>query len=258
MPEEKLATPNPSPLATIGSRDALTVRIAIIDSGINPQHPHVFGVAGGVGIAADLSDSPDYVDRLGHGTAVSAAIREKAPSAELYAVKVFDRALATSIDRLVAAIEWAADHRMHIVNLSLGTSKPEHADPLRAAVKRAAAAGSLIVAAGEHDGVRWLPGSLPGVVKAELDWECARHEVRPVAAADGTLVFRASGYPREIPGVPPEYNLKGLSFAVANVCGLLARWLEAQPDVLSYDDAVCGLAQLASHGSKGRGAQPQP
>jgi subtilisin family serine protease len=89
---------------------------------------------------------------------VSAASREKAPSAELYAVKAFDRVLSTSIDRL--AIDWAADHRKHIVNLSLGTSRPEHADPLRAAVKRAAAAGSLVVAAGENNGVRWLPGSL--------------------------------------------------------------------------------------------------
>ncbi len=223
----------------------MTIRIAIVDSGVNAAHPHVGDVAGGVGIDADLSESPDYVDRLGHGTAVTAAIREKAPSAQLYAVKVFDRVLSTSVERLVAAITWAAERRMHLVNLSLGTSQPEHADALLAAVKRAAEAGSLIVAAGEHHGVRWLPGSLPEVVKAELDWECARHEVRPVPAADGTLVFRASGYPREIPGVPPEYNVKGLSFAVANVCGVLARFLETQPDIVSYDDAVCGLAQLA-------------
>jgi hypothetical protein len=38
-------------------------------------------------------------------------------------------------------------------------------------------------------------------------------------------VFRAAGYPRPIPGVPPERNLKGLSFAVANVTGVVARLL---------------------------------
>jgi hypothetical protein len=36
------------------------------------------------------------------------------------------------------------------------------------------------------------------------------------------LSFVAPGFPRPIPGVPPDKNLKGLSFAVANVTGLLA------------------------------------
>ena len=49
----------------------------------------------------------DYLDRLGHGTAVIAAIREKAPDAEIFAVKVFDRSLSTSIAALVAAIDWS-------------------------------------------------------------------------------------------------------------------------------------------------------
>jgi hypothetical protein len=35
--------------------------------------------------------------------------------------------------------------------------------------------------------------------------------------------YRASGYPRPIPGVPPERNLSGISFAVANVTDWLAR-----------------------------------
>ena len=36
------------------------------------------------------------------------------------------------------------------------------------------------------------------------------------------MLFAASGYPRPIPGVPREKNLKGISFAVANVTGTLA------------------------------------
>ena len=40
-------------------------------------------------------------------------------------------------------------------------------------------------------------------------------------------VCRASGYARPVLGVPPEEKLKGLSFAVANVTGLLARELPA-------------------------------
>jgi hypothetical protein len=50
-----------------------------------------------------------------------------------------------------------------------------------------------------------------------------------VINADGRRVVAASGYPREIPGVPRELNLKGLSFAVANATGFAARALEARP-----------------------------
>ena len=38
-------------------------------------------------------------------------------------------------------------------------------------------------------------------------------------------VCGASGYARPMPGVSPERNLKGISFAVANTTGVLAREL---------------------------------
>jgi subtilisin family serine protease len=81
------------------------VRIAVIDSGVFATHPHVGGVAGGVAITLDGTEHGDFVDRLGHGTAVAAAIKEKAGDAEIYAVKVFDRTLSTSVATLVRAIE---------------------------------------------------------------------------------------------------------------------------------------------------------
>ena len=202
------------------------VRVAIIDSGVHASHPHVGGVGGGIagGIAIDDEghEHDDYLDRLGHGTAVAAAIREKAPDAELYAVRVFDRALSTSVATLVRAIDWAARSGMHVANLSLGTSKPEHEPILRDAVARATAAGLVIVSARDDEGVRWLPGSLPGVLPVQLDWTCPRDECCH-ADVDGVTVFRASGYPRPIPGVPADRNLHGISFAVANVTGFVAR-----------------------------------
>ena len=45
---------------------------------------------------------------------------------------------------------------------------------------------------------------------------------------DGEVRVKASGFPRPIPGVPPERNLKGLSFAVANATGLLALTLQGE------------------------------
>ena len=201
------------------------VRIAIIDSGVHADHPHVGGVAAGVAIDGHGNQHHDYVDRLGHGTAIAATILEKAPDAELFVVKVFDRALSTNIASLVDGIDWAVASGVHLVNLSLGTSREVHEAALSAAVARATARGAIIVATRTDGGVRWLPGSLPGVLPVEVDWALPRNRYR-AETIDGAAVFRASGFAREIPGVPPERNLHGVSFAVANMTGFAAQALE--------------------------------
>jgi hypothetical protein len=198
------------------------MKIAVIDSGVHASHPHVNGVAGGIAILADGREEPDYTDRLGHGTAVTAVIREKAPDAEVFAVKIFHESLAARIGPLMQAIEWSVRNGMDLINLSLGTSNAEHEDALRDVVARATARHCRVVAAGEDAGVRWLPGAIEGVIAVKLDWDCPRDECRTFTDADGRVIYRASGYPRPIPGVPVDRNLKGLSFAVANVSGLLA------------------------------------
>jgi subtilisin family serine protease len=198
------------------------VRIAVIDSGVHARHPHVNGVAGGVSILPDGREEPDFTDRLGHGTAVTAAIREKAPDAEIYAVRVFHDSLATRIESLVHALDWSARNGVHLINLSLGTDNPLHEAVLRESVDRLVGQGIELIAAYEDSGIRWLPGSIAGVIPVVLDWDCPRDEFRTSALPDGRTLYHASGFPRPIPGVSPERNLKGISFAVANVTGLLA------------------------------------
>ncbi len=209
-----------------------------MDSGVHAEHPHVDGVSGGVVIDASGVASGDYVDRLGHGTAVTAAIKEKAPAAELFAVKVFDLELSTSSAALGHAIDWSASQDARLVNLSLGTVNPAHEDALAAAVVRAQEGGALIVSAEGSEGKRWLPGSLPGVVGVRLDWHCPRDAVRISTPASGRPLFLASGYPRPIPGVPSNRNLQEISFAVANVTGILARLLEGTSTGLTVDAVV--------------------
>lgn len=182
------------------------MRIAVIDSGIHAGHPHVGPVAGAVHFTGD-----DAVDRLGHGTAVAAAIREKAPEAKLFAVKVFDRRLTVRIEAILRALAWCREERMDAINLSLGTANEEHRELLVAAV-----ADNGVVVSAAH----MLPGSLPGVIGVAVDENCPRDEFR----REGDL-FLASPYPRPIPGVPPERNLHGVSFAVANMTGIVARAL---------------------------------
>jgi hypothetical protein len=180
------------------------MNIAIVDSGVHAEHPHVGGVAGGVAIVGE-----DWADRLGHGTAVAGVIREKAPEAAIFAVKIFDRRLSANIEDIVRALEWCWEQQMDFVNLSLGTANAEHRERFEQVLR----AGMTVVSV-----AGMLPGTIEGVIAVEADVECPRDEVR---VRDG--VYYASPYPRPIPGVPPERNLHGPSFAVANVTGWLAR-----------------------------------
>jgi hypothetical protein len=204
------------------------VRVAIIDSGVNPFHPHVGGVAGGVFIGP-LGESDHYIDCLGHGTAVAGAIREKAPEALLYAVKVFDRSLSTSSDILLRALEWCLAHEIHVINLSLGVLNQDKRPRFEELVDRAVRAGVLLVAARESHGGPVLPGCLPGSVAVGLSQDSSRDSYH-CETAGSHRVFYASGHPRPVPGLPQERNLNGISFAVANMTGFVARARQACPE----------------------------
>lgn len=205
-------------------RSGRGVLVAVLDSGIHAEHPHVGGVTDGVSF---IEESQDTVDRIGHGTAVAAAIREKSPDASLLAVKIFDRHLATNADVLARAIEWAADRGAHLINLSLGTANAARVERLNVAVDYAVKRGSLVVSALEANGTPLFPGSLADVAGVVADWTCERDALEIQLRPGSASRFVASAYPRPIPGVPKERNLAGVSFAVANVSGFLARAIEA-------------------------------
>lgn len=230
------------------------VTIAVIDSGVHAGHPHIGSIAGGTAFGTEGVEGTDTVDRLGHGTAVTAAIQEKAPDAEIHIVKVFDDALATSVPTLVRAIDWASERAIRLVNLSLGTPHAHRAEQLGPALERAKERGTIVVSALEDGGTSWLPGSLAGAAGVLLDRECPRDAVRLVecpagpGSRDGRSGRRhaiaASPFPRPIPGVPVERNLSGVSFAVANATGILARAIEHRPDVSDPQSLVSLIAEL--------------
>lgn len=206
-------------------------RIAVIDSGVHPGHGHIDAtrIEPGVAVLADgtLEMGADVaLDRLGHGTAVTAAILEKAPDASCVPVRVFREGLRTSAAALVAAIAWSVERKVDLINLSLGTTNPAHHPFFAAAVAEAHAAGIAVVAAFEAEGERCLPGALPGVISVGLDWRCPRARLK-MALEEDRPVLLASGYPRAIEGVPRRRNLHGISFAVAQVTGFAAQAGEA-------------------------------
>ncbi|MFC3442212.1 S8 family serine peptidase [Sphingobium rhizovicinum] len=197
------------------------VRIAIIDSGVHPDHPHINAerLLPGFSIAKDGANNElDSLDALGHGTAVTAAIQDQAPDALCLPIRVFQDSLRTTARALVSAIDCAIGARVDLINLSLGTTNPAHHDLFAAAADRALVAGVLIVAAREVDETACYPGSLPQVLGVSLDWDCPRDRHRQSGG-----LYHASGHPRPIPGVPQQRNLHGVSFAVANMSGIIAR-----------------------------------
>ena len=231
-----------SPAESFAGYTGKGVHVAVIDSGVHASHPHIDGVAGGVTIGPE-TDEKEYTDVIGHGTAVMAAIKEKAPDAEYFALRVFHSSLRTTVDLLLRAFEWSMANRIDVINLSLGTTNPAHRERFTPVIARALEKGSILVSARDAEGTPTLPGSLPGVIGVELDWDCPRDMYYCKPAAEGLAVI-ASGYPRSLPGIPPARNLHGISFAVANATGFVVRACERLEN-RSYESICARLAPNA-------------
>jgi subtilisin family serine protease len=208
------------------------IRVAIIDSGINPQQSHVQAVAAGVAFSVDedgrVVAGDDWRDRFGHGTAVAGAVRLFAPEADLLAINVVDGQGRSSAEQLVAAIEWSTRHDATIINLSLGTANPEHADLLGAAVDQAIAMGVTLVSAAPGRGAKLWPAALPAVIGVRADARVAPDGIGWIG--DEEPPWRAYGRPRPLPGPAQTKNFQGSSFAAARLSGMLARHAAATGD----------------------------
>ena len=220
------------------------MRIGVLDTGVCPTHPHVGKIVDGITITVD-GDRAGYEDTLGHGTAIAAVIHHLNPDADLVAVKIFDRKLATSLPIVIRAIDWCLEHDIQVINLSLGTLNPEHRSAFEEVVARAQAARALIVSALEMNGAAALPGSLAGVVGVMETDPSDGVEYRAYHRY-GKLVYTAPPFPRDIPGVPREYNLKGVSFAVARITARVT-------SALFNDSGTDGLVAV-NHGRKVSGS----
>lgn len=137
-----------------------SIRIAIIDSGIDADHPEFLGRV--VEARSFVGGSP-YVDQQGHGTFVAGIIGAAhddqgiagiAFPAELMIAKVVRADRTISLEAEAKAIRWAVDNGARVINLSLGGVRdplnPERDtySPLEAAaVSYAYAKGAVLVAA---------------------------------------------------------------------------------------------------------------
>ena len=211
------------------------VRVAIIDSGVDASHPGVRHVTGGVDLSVgrddrivDRSDGADLTDRAGHGTACAGIIRKKAPDADLFSIRIFDESLATEGRLLVAALGWAIEHRMDVVNLSLGTTEIGFRDALADVCRQAAEAGIILVAAQHNEGVESYPAAFPDVIGVAAGKVHGRYAYffRP----DHAIECVARGDEQRLCWLrPPQIMAGGTSFATPHIAAIAALIRETHP-----------------------------
>ncbi|HVR43260.1 MAG TPA: S8 family serine peptidase [Thermoanaerobaculia bacterium] len=141
-----------------------TIRVAVVDTGIDYNHPdfrkvyprRARGATRPAGIDFVNGDG-DPMDDHGHGTHVAGTIAAVdnafgvvgvAPEVELYAIKVL-RPLANgsatgSVSSIIKAVDWAISNGIHVLNFSLGSDEPSQAE--REAFEEAWEAGILSIA----------------------------------------------------------------------------------------------------------------
>ena len=149
-----------------------SVRIAVVDSGVDVTHPDLAGKVAGTFNA--VQPGTGVRDLVGHGTGVASiaaaatgngvGISGAGYDSALLVAKVADRTGRIFTDDLAAGIVWAADSGADVINLSLGGPTSDALE--KAAVDYAQRKGAVVVAAAGNDGTttRQFPAALPGVL----------------------------------------------------------------------------------------------
>ena len=216
------------------------VRVAVIDSGIDDQHPDLLGKVKdsveAVSVGARVAFQPSANgDAAGHGTACAGIIAALAPDAELTSIKVLGPNASGSGSMFLAGLDYAIRQKFAVINLSLGTTKPQLHGPLHDLLDRAYQAGCIVVAAANNLPQASFPSifssSLISVVKREggdpYNFGYRYGEVIELVAPGVQVrtTWPGGGY----------RQLTGNSFACPHITGLVALLLEAYPNLTPFE-----------------------
>jgi subtilisin len=217
------------------------VKVAVIDSGIDADHPAVGGVTGyvsvGVGPSGLTYDESPHQDAVGHGTACAGIIRQLAPDCELYSVKVLGPNLGGRGNVFAAGLRWAIDHGVQVCNLSLGTSKPELYGVLHELADQAYFRNIILVAAANNLPVPTFPAVYASVISvAACEGEDARvFYYNP----DPPVEFGAPGINVRVPWRDGGWlTATGNSFAAPHIAGIVAAILGKHPHLTPFQMKV--------------------
>lgn len=209
------------------------VRVALIDSAIDDQHP---SLAGAVAATFDALPELPVADRR-HGTAIAGliagrgALASVAPEAVLLVARAFDAGAdgtaRSRSDALLAALDWAVAEKAQIINMSFAGPRNRL---LTRALAAAHARGVVLVASAGNNG--------PG---APYAYPAAEPDVLAITATDsrdalyaeanrGPYIFAAAPGVEVLAPVPGGADLMtGTSFAAGLASGIAALILEADP-----------------------------
>lgn len=201
---------------------------------------HVAGTAAGNGVTAAGATYTGPYDS-------STASKEwtigpgVAPKADLYALRVFGCGGSTNM--VVPAIDWAVDHGMDVINMSLGSSFGRGDDPDAIAASNAVGAGVVVVASAGNSGpspyIVGSPSTGDGVIS--------------VAAMDSTATF--PGAQITVGGSTiSAINANGVDLS-AGLSGMPVVYLKDNPATPENEALGCSVAAYTSNGVVAGGGQ---
>lgn len=221
------------------------IRVAIIDSGLvaDGVNPHRDARAFiGPGDGFELRQSADVVDCIGHGTAIAGIVNALAPRAEIVPLRVFGSRLETSPEIIAAALDWAADRAVEVVNLSLGSTMEAARRPLQKACRRAHEAGCLLISAVPRGAEQVFPAAFREVIGVTAGRYSNAYDLD--ALPQGTADFAAQGFRQYSWQGRPQESF-GSSMAAPHLTALVALLKEKLPKA-NVDGVRTLLRELAA------------
>ncbi|MFF3644275.1 S8 family serine peptidase [Streptomyces sp. NPDC002564] len=244
-----------APEAWAAGYDGKGTKVAVLDTGVDAEHPDL---KGRVGATKNFTGSPDTEDRQGHGTHTTSTVggtgaasggRKKgvAPGTELLHGKVLDDTGSGATSWIIAGMQWAVDQKADVVSMSLGNpARTDCTDPMSTATEELArsAKDTLFVVAAGNTGPTLnsvsSPGCAPGVLTVgavDRDDTTApfssrgpaygSHTLKPEIAAPGVAISAAAAGGR---GPYAYRSMSGTSMATPHVAGAAALVKQRHPD----------------------------
>jgi len=152
-----------------GGSSGAGVRVCILDSGVELDHPLVGPVARSVGVVrgenGEIAVEDDVAgDLCGHGTACAGIVRALAPDVELTSVRVLGEGYTGGGEVLLHGLAWAIEQGFDVVNMSLSTSRTKYVERLHELADRAYFRRTVLVASAHNMPVESFPWRFASVI----------------------------------------------------------------------------------------------